>query len=375
MRIDLDPALFPAGAVNPIELADLLTTAVRKGHTLAAPQAASGAWCHRQGDQEPAWQSLLDEHRARLPLMRQGVRRIRVTAGPSDWPSGALSLVHATRLLVRPLELLLENERGDWPFLRRLADTGARAELDEALARERLQLRHGGGVTDICNAVKAMFGPPQNVAKQTRRLRTWVLFDRDANTTDARQPGGDNHRAAAACRRRHPADPWPIAWHRLSRRHIESYLPTDVLRHAAQDAPETARIDALARLRAADEPAADSLHMKRGLFTAIMGVGGQPQKTIRKLVGEDRSHSDPGVRAAAERRVPPAAWRPPFDAVPAADRAELLRGFGHRIADLFSSAPPAYDAAFPAEFDKRETDASGQPLTAIALIESILDRL
>lgn len=197
--------------------------------------------------------------------------------------------------------------------------------------------------------------------RRVRRLRTWVLFDRDAGRKDQRQPSQEVTAATTACKQHVADDPWPLCWCRLRRRHIECYLPDKVLLDWARDksAAVQAGVNALIRLRASDPEAAYSLHMKGGLCKDL-------PKDQRKQLSADSQSADQRTRSAAEQGV--SSWTPPWDSVPAQHRADLLAGFG-LVGRLFEDSDAAFDPQFPAEFDRYEH------LKASELVGSILERL
>ncbi len=196
-----------------------------------------------------------------------------------------------------------------------------------------------------------------------RRLRLWVMFDRDADGADARRPSRNVARAEAACRH-FDSDPNPLRWHRLHRRSIESYLPASALREASTGATWDRAVAALEALRADDREVADSVDMKTGLQKDLPS----PVKNRIKVQPNDPE----ATRQATEASIGGGDWRPPFDRVDAAHRAGLLGGFGKDVSGLFSSDSPHLEPDFSTEFDETAT-AEGK--TAEALIESILEYL
>ncbi len=375
MRVLLDPGLL-AAPTRDLDLLTLLGAAEQMQHTVVAERSAVAGWSPSLGALGPAVVQLLDHHRLRAASLSVSTPTVTVDdRQPSDWPAARLSLDDAIRLLRTPLELLLENERSDWSFLRRLADHGQRAQLDEALARGALQVRQGGGIAEVKKSVDALFatgGSPAMVrARRVRRLRTWVMFDRDAEArdpgkpTDVRRPSSASNQLLGACRRREATDPWGMGWHRLPRRSIESYLPASALRqHVRAGSQSAAFVAALDGLRQRAPDVAASIDLKSGLIKDL-------KKPVKDRVPASGSY-DVNVRLAEEAKVLPGDWRVPFDQLAPALRADLLNGLGADVSRLFEEAPPALDPDFPAEYDRQ---AAGPQDTAAALIESILERV
>ena len=373
MRVHLDISLF-AGPHRDIELVGLVSLCDRMGHTLVTTRAVVRSWTQPMG--QPLGQQLellLETHRTRSAHLAQSTRSVWVQDGGTDWPSARLSLDDAALFLRTPLELLLEDECSDWGFVRRLADPTRRTQLDAAAARGALRVRHGGGITGLAKMVRRLLEPVGQAAldrqRRVRRLRTWVLFDRDASDVDATKPHDRSELLLAECAQRPPDDPWPLTAHRLPRRNIESYLPTPVLAEWAQTENDKARVEALRRCSARHAAAADSYDMKKGLFKDLRCP--PDTRAIKRSLGLDPHSAQRASRVAAEARVPAAAWHASFDALSGAQRADLLAGFGNRIGDLYSDAPSRQDREFPEEFDRRATP--GQD--AASLIESILEQV
>lgn len=145
MRVVLDSSLF-AGPPQPLELIGLLAICDRMGHTLLADLDAARSWTESLAPPTAhAVTTLLQAHLTHAATLPAQVLRVTVHAGATDWKHARLSLEHAWMLLRTPLELMIENERGDWHFIRRLASPAERALLEQAIARGVLQIRQGGG--------------------------------------------------------------------------------------------------------------------------------------------------------------------------------------------------------------------------------------
>lgn len=365
MRVDIDESVFVGEGV--LEIVALVTLATQHDHVVVADVDVVDQWCGSLETIGADVQKLLHVHLERVSTLTARTRRIVVESRvDSDWDTGTLTVRDALGLLRAPLELFLENEEADWFFVRRLATPTQRVLLDDAMGRGALQVRHGGGVPGITAGVRQMFEqsdrPGLQRQRELRRRRTWVLIDRDAHPHDRSKPSEQTDRAVEECER-HASDPWVLHYHRLCRRHIESYLPDAVLREycahpdldTAQRALMVARFRALAALRQSDPEAADSVHMKGGL--------------LKDVDADDAARNDAGAPAKATRVRAQAvlSYGAPFDRVDGEVRADLLRGTDG-LATLFRTAGPEHDRAFRAEFDAREIG-----WTALELVESILE--
>lgn len=369
MRVDLSEDVLIGIPDRSLDTLGIVALADRMGHVIGTTLVAAAEWTKGLG--EPlahAIAVLLDTHRERLPGLSAETLRVMVHAGDTDWRSGRLSLDDAWLMLCTPLELLVENERSDWEFIRRLAPQVLRGQLDAAVARGALRPRQGGGITELKKSVDALFMSVGHSGldrqRRIRRLRTWVLFDRDASPEDLTQPGAHADETVASCMQVMEDDPWPLAWKRLGRRHIESYLPDEALRHWARGkgSAADARVDALMKLRRDHPTASACLNLKGGLAKDLA-------KNVKNTLRERHQNAETGVRREAEAEIPVECWIAPFDRVPSELRADLLEGFGP-VAYLFVSTPEALDPLFADEFDRDDG-----PGAARDLVNSIIERL
>ena len=127
--------------------------------------------------------------------MGASVARIRVEPiVASRWEDGKLSPDDALRLMETPLWLMLENGRNDLEFVRRILGVNDRAALNEHLAAGRVEVPPSGGTGELKLFLKRLAALPAkpllpgDIASWFRRLRTWVMFDRDAHPNDPRRP-------------------------------------------------------------------------------------------------------------------------------------------------------------------------------------------
>ncbi|MBN2798328.1 MAG: hypothetical protein JXX28_04210 [Deltaproteobacteria bacterium] len=302
MRVRIDSALLSER--HSLLVLGLLALSEARGHALATELEAADAWSETlPEDLQQAVRDLLDAHRSQFVLHSASHATITVTLEDLDSQRGRLSPEDAFRLLALPLELLLENERGDWHFVRRLAQPAQRRLLDEALREGWLLPRQGGGLPELTKALKALLPPEQQPDLQRfRRLRTWVLFDRDATKTDASRPSSQSVAARKACvALSEVPDPWRFGWTRLHRRHIESFLPDVVLDAWAHDQKEDVQdtVQALLELRKTDPAQAASWNMKQRLEATIATLFETASHDPAFPAEYDRDHPDgPGAAAA-----------------------------------------------------------------------------
>ncbi len=360
MRIDFDDGLFDP-TKGPLDVLGLLGLCVRMGHVVGSRESVVARWASELSPAVGvAAEDLFAKHRELLGTV-DNKHAIMVGAGQSDWSNKTLGLEDAWRFVRTPLEVLLENERGDWLFLRRIATPAQRQILDDAIGRGALAIRQGGGIGELKKSVDALHDGPEELGTRVRRLRTWVMFDRDADPNDNRNPDAVAVQTAAACSKRVATDPWHLGFHRLKRRHIESYIPDRLLRkwtsrkgHYLQAAAQ-----GLKDLRSTNADAADSLHMKGGLRMAF-------DKAIRDGLTHASSPNRERRRGDEATLVD---WPEPWPSVLSDVRADLLAGFGGDVASLYRTAPPGYDQEFRAEFGLREGTSANM------FVNSLLERI
>jgi len=260
---------------------------------------------------------------------RPGVPFVSVGPGPTDWPAGRLSWQDALKLLESPLVLLVEGKENDGAFVRRMADTRQRLQLEAALKAHQARFEGASGIDGIIRALDAAHVPASPEAWLTR-LRLWVLFDRDACEDDRTMPGAQSRRAhhLLLSMEQSPHDcPWPVPGRQLARRAIENYVPQatlkewwpayrrkGTLRKGKQD-ERKAQVDALAKLPP---------EMRR-LFNMKKGLVGDATLTEGRKA-DVKKHGAP----LTEGELPslPEPWRRVvFDDLDEAERAALHKGF------------------------------------------------
>lgn len=298
---------------------------------------------------------------------------IRVVSSGPDWGRGHLLVDTALRLLREPLHILLENSRNDRAFLMRLAPLVHRQRLERALADGWVVVDNGGGLGEMTQFVDELISAPNNDEQHSlRRLRTWLLFDRDSSPQDRRDPSAASE---ALCERaqQHTGDPWPLAHHQLGRRSIENYLPREILEQWSQERSGRQIVRgreacaALAQMRRDYPEAAHQLDMKDGLLGDVQGDRRRALRTAIDALGT-REAQPPETLA---RIVVDDALPDLFQGLPPEVRGALVFGFGRDIADQYGGRISDWDEAFEREYVRGPT---GQP-SRREILESLLRRL
>ncbi len=219
--------------------------------------------------------------------LRQTIMKIRVSEKrQSQWEDGVLSPLHALRLMQTPLWLVLENGRNDLQFLRRILDRKDRDELEEHLAEGRVEVPIGGGTGEIkmfldrLTKLSGKGSSSREISGWIRRLRSWVMFDRDADPKDPRLPSPQSQSLRSLCASMTRPSPFP--GRQLGRRTIENYLPFEALRLWAESvakdkAERRKRVDAFVSPDFGDD--------RRACFAMKDGL----RKDVTKAVREDLS--------------------------------------------------------------------------------------
>lgn len=278
---------------------------------------------------------------------------ITVIAGvESHWRRGELSLSDAASFLRQPLKLYLENKTSDWQFLLAMANSALRRELKQAAAKDWLTTE-GGGLGELEKRVDELIAATEAGSHQSR-LRSWVMFDRDADCDDPRNCSKDSDAVKQKCSSAALQGPWSFPHVQLGRRSIENYLPLEALRARYPYGERDTQIAAVERLRTAHPEAAFAYSMKEGIIKDASTV---PGKERNDLYHKWRNPPEGLARdelLSADRL--PILWQ----ALPSSLRGELLFGFGNSIADEFGQAEAEgrWDDWFRREYDRGPV---GQP--------------
>lgn len=302
---------------------------------------------------------------------RAGVPVVSVEPGPSDWSAGRLSWSDALALLERPLVLLVEGKDNDGAFVRRMAAPHQRGPLEAMLRERRARFEGASGIDGIIRALTDAKSPDSPEA-WLRRLRLWVLFDRDADEQDRRRAGPKSREAATLLEEiaDDAADAWPVPGQRLARRAIENYVPLSTLEgwwpayHRTGSVAEgkqrerEATVEAFARL----PPEMRRLfNMKKGL------VGDATLSEERWAAVKKRG----APLTEAELSSLPEGWRRAlFDELDEGERAALRNGFPV-VTDAWRD-PDAISPTWPTEPGIPADEQQALLEEGSAIVESIL---
>lgn len=295
----------------------------------------------------------------RLPdLDREGVPCIEVIEGTTDWRQGRLSLLDAVALLRRPLDLLVENDHNDGAFVRRLGTPSQRRQLDAALTSRQALFRNAGGIDRIKSDLAAC-EQPAGAEAWLRRMRLWVLFDRDGHGDDWRQPSDDSvgvSRTLEACRHSPNDGPWPVPGRQLERRAIENYVPTSCLKAWWAKQPSK-------------EPA-QALRAERASAFAQLPLELRKVYMMKKPL---RARSSPEGTRARFQGIPED-WLAAYEAIDAlsAEARRALEGSGFGSVAHAWREPGAISASWPHEPSMDEVEAKELAREGEAIVESIL---
>ncbi len=379
MRVVLDRSLFEDDTVHQTQLLALFELARNERHLLLCDPAfdadstdPANVWM----DQQPprirlevaAILTACLDAQAALPATQS---TIRVTAVETRWSERIVDLGAGSRLLNEPLHVLLEDDNSDLAFLFRMAPPLQRRRLQHALDNGWAVADHGGGLGKMTSHVESLIEDPSESAR-IKRLRHWVLFDRDSDPADRSRPSADSERLREMADQVCDGDPWGIASHQLGRRSIENYLPLKALDSWAAGAGGRIRkrryesVGAFGRLRQNHPDCAWQYNMKRGL---LQDAPDQRRRLIR-----ERLSSIPRDRLLP--RQVGAAFElgdldPSYRTLDPEDRGALTFGFGRDIADLYGDEHWVWEADFEREY---EHGPPGQPRRA-EVLDSLLERM
>lgn len=292
MRIDDE--VWTSASVDPLEMVAVLRLCDADRHLLLlSPSGRERAtqWIHGQTRDGSAMRArllhVLEANRRRATNAAEDGVQISVVANATDWSRARLAAPLASRLLGRPLKLLVENSRNDRAFLLQIAEPAASRELKKAIEAGWIEFEMGGGLHEIHQRIRSFSnsaGPlPDHARIELARL--WVMFDRDADPSDRTQESQHSRRVREDAAKL--TIPWPLAANQLERRAIENYIPTSVLRDwwctRAKSSPSRVereqRVEAFLDVDGLSTNARRSYNMKRGL---LGDVSPQRRAEIRK---------------------------------------------------------------------------------------------
>jgi hypothetical protein len=309
--------------------------------------------------------------------MPRATATLHVTSTPDPASARQVTLETARDLIRRPLEVLLEHEDNDWSFLRCLATPRFREQLDEAEREGWLRKRHAGGLGQLMKIVDGWIKAAKGTPEALERRRSWVLFDRDADSQDCSKPHPSARRVVELLDSQQGPSETKVVGHQLGRRSIESYLPSHALeiwgtRGEGRDRLQRRQlVEALKSIRQERPEAAWQLSMKAGLRKDIS----KPCKDgLKKHLKKPRGQGSERARLRPDQLakiVPDAALDPLFRGLSDEMRGALLLGFGDDIAGLFDEKGVVREADFDDEYSR---GPKGQ-LSRESLLESLVQRI
>lgn len=405
MRIILDRSLFEP-PWRSVELQALLHTGRSARHAFVCspsydPQADEpvNQWLNRIGGFDPGAKqtldAILDQSLILASQQTPDVATLTVydDASPTDWRQGRVTLPTALRLAQAPLHVLLEHRSNDRCFLLQLLPITQRERFLHAERSGWVHVEHGGGLGPMTSLLEDLVtAPDKDLSARFRRLRLWLMFDRDSQQGNRSAPSKDSRRLHKTVEDGNAVpqrdDPWPITAHQLGRRSIENYLPHTFLEHhwahAVAGIRRTRRQDALnalAWLRSNRPEAAWQYNFKNGLCGDVDNA--KPDLKRQRIY--DHLNTRPPKTTSLEHFDAPTLAAllhdddldPLFRGLTDTHKGDLLVGFASDIADLYRRTLDADDQATrwdPAFADEYDQGPSHQP-SRDAIASSLLNRI
>jgi hypothetical protein len=191
-----------------------------------------------------------------------------------------------------------------------------------------------------------------------RLFRTWILFDRDSDDTDARNASRSAVALATLCEAVVAAHGPGLSWIALGRREAESYVPDSALLGEAlnQHDPFVRKVLAW-RADPAWVGHAWSLDLKNGVAGDLRA---------------DLPEADRKALKAGSLTLAPEMLKVPVNALPDAEVALLSKGLGKRLGKALVRTPaPPWGADLPAEYDLGPVGQAPR----VNLVQSLFDRI
>ena len=222
MRVYLDEGLFESEDVEPMCIIEIIGLARDGRHRILLQPAfrdqdprdlPRNKWIRGQETRlQRQIAGVLETSAAAASMSTPHAPRIKVIAGEqSDWSEGRLIAGDALRMLRTPLKIVLENRDSDWRFLLAAVQEAHRKALLEARHKDWLDVENGGGIDDIEKHLRTFFSSTtKDAAWHIKRLRMWVMFDRDAAKEDPRQPSSISRDLLRLCCNDELHGPWPF---------------------------------------------------------------------------------------------------------------------------------------------------------------------
>jgi hypothetical protein len=298
MRIMISDRVF-SGSVSTMKLNHLAGFALSGRHRLIVENDRSPGFLSWLATLGPSlveeWNEALNVS-SRLDSIHPSLIQINVIDGTvSNWQTRTPSLTidDAINVCTRSFRVVVENNRYDRGFLLSVAAMEQRQKL---LALERsgfMEFQQGGGINEILEWVKYKIASGTDL-----KSLCFIIFDGDARYPDEPSP--------TAIELYNVLKNNDIPRHRLQRRAIENYLPTETLRHWVRKGQRGERKSRENKLKAyCDELTASQKHY----YNLKLGFGG------------DRADSSKAKDL--------------YDNLNASTTQHLERGFGKRISAYF----------------------------------------
>lgn len=340
MIVLIEQELWTAGQADPAALVALCHVCDRECHALLTqpawdelnPDQPISIWLSSHTDASGALtpvaqqvaRILRDGQLRHSALDRPKVPRLHIAPTNTDWSQGRLDLHAALLLLHMPLRVKVEDAENDGAFLQSMALPAHRRFMEQALEQRWAELEHSGGIDGIIKHLTRVSTPADDSTWRSR-VRTWVMFDRDADETNRSAPSTKSEQARQKLGSGALDLPWNPGGHQLRRRAIENYVPLATLsswwaQNGSNDQPlRAAKVAALGKLSANFRY---QFNMKRGL------VGDIPNGTLNK---EQRDALKNGARAMEVEQIK-RSWPQEyvdelFGGLTAAERQALHNGF------------------------------------------------
>jgi len=283
MRVVLDESLFAAPGADVLELLSLFDLGFKGRHYIQTDQPTPDAVCGWLEGRDAETRESCELALARS-LERDALCPASKTVRVADVPHArwgdppVVPLSAAGTLLTQPFYVIVEDATRDRDFLLAVATAERKCRLTECADRGWLKFEHGGGITRMRERVAEL------LQDRGKALRAWVLFDSDALRPGV--PSRDSRRLAGACQRR-------VAFHQLSRRAVENYLPLPALETWANDASRKRKVRALRKLR---KDQRFHYNMKRGFAQ-------DAKRADSDAAGDLYDELDPGLLQALQHGI------------------------------------------------------------------------
>ncbi len=288
----------------------------------------------------------------------------------TDWKNLRLTLTDALALLHEPVWLLLENARNDFAFLKHLCGANG-STLDQLEKAGRIRITAGGS-GEVSAALKA-FDATRDLDWR-RVLRTWVLFDQDADQYDARNPSTGAVKLMDLCRNvNQQFSPIGLSWVCLRRREIESYVPDDGLRAlASTSTAQRTMATQVINWRAGNSPNLQAYAWAFDLKKGLRGDLKEEPTTASRAIKEKRAATNQAIKSG-QQKLTPSDLKVPFNTFSHRQVSDLESGFSDStINSALSQVPaPGWTANIPAEYDRGPANQARRP----ELVQSLLDRI